>query len=155
MMIYRLVILIMIAMLVSSQSNSVTVALNSYNINAVTNYTWTIFFNGTTNRSSITLNFPTQVTVTNASRAYLGGMTLLTISGNTSNSLTLNTNSNSIVGTVSIVVTNVINPPSAISTALFSVITNMDSSFAILTFSTVVYTGGSSLVCPWAFSLCT
>jgi len=154
-MIYKLIILLAVAMLGCPQNNAVTVNLNSYNINAVTNYTWTIFFNGTTNRTSISLSFPVQITLTNASKAYLSGSTLLTISSNTSNTLNLSTSGNSILGSVSIVVTNVVNPPSAISTTAFSVVSNMDVNFAVPTFSTVSYTGGSSSICPWTFSLCT
>jgi hypothetical protein len=154
-MIYNVIVLLAITILGQTQNNAVDVSPVNYSINAVTNYTWTIFFNGTTSRTSVTLTFPPQITINNASKAYLSGTTLLTITSSTTNTLILNTNSNSILGNVIIVVTNVINPPSAISTTALSVTTNMDSSFAVRTQSTVSYAGGSSSICPWTFSLCT
>jgi len=145
----RLILLLAVIVLTTTTSTINNIQLDSYNVNAVANYTWNIIFNNATSRTSINLTFPTQCVLSASTSAWIGA-TQLNYSFN-ANVLTVN--SSLLSGTITIIVKNVKNPNSAITTSSFSVTSLMDPQF---NFGSIVsYTTGLLQSSTWSFSLCT
>ncbi len=82
-------------------------------INAVTDYSWAINFSPINSRSTITLTFPANVTVTNTSTVTWKGVSL-PITASTPNSISFNATSLATESSIELKVSNVRNPASAI-----------------------------------------
>jgi len=135
--------------LASSTTSISQLLLSSYGINVPSTYRWTISFDSSTSRSDINLTFPAACTLSNSTTASISGTTLnSSIIGNT----LVITSSTLLRNTVTIVVTNVQNPNSAISTFDFTASTVLDSAFSLSQSSAVLYTKGSMASCSWSFS---
>lgn len=130
-------------------SGSVSVAASPLSINSIATYTWTIGIINTP-YSPLTISFPTQVTILANTSLTVNGIS--TNYSRTSNNLTIS----SAISTASltIIVSNVQNPSSAISSSAFSFTTSNDSGI-VGSFGNVQYTSSVLSSCNWAFSLCT
>ena len=147
---FKRLLLLLAAIVLTTPTGTINnIQLDSYNVNAVANYTWNVIFNNATNRASVDLTFPTQCVLSASTAAYIGA-TPLSYSYN-ANVLTVN--SSLLSGTVSIIVRNVKNPNSAITTSAFSAISSIDPQFSYG--SIVSYTTGLLQSSTWSFSLCT
>lgn len=106
-----------------------TIQLNVANlsINAVSNYTWFLNFSTIATRDPIVLIFPIEINLSNALVYYGTTLITTTIIGasklNMSGILSLGIGSN---GTATLVVTGVINPPSAILTKNYYLTTQIE-----------------------------
>ena len=120
---FKRLLLLLAAIVLTTPTGTINnIQLDSYNVNAVANYTWNVIFNNATNRASVDLTFPTQCVLSASTAAYIGA-TPLSYSYN-ANVLTVN--SSLLSGTVSIIVRNVKNPNSAITTSAFRAISSID-----------------------------
>lgn len=126
----------------------------NYSINAVTNYTWSITFNNAGTYHPLLLTFPAQVAFSNTTTVAIPGTTPSFHILNATNQINI---TSPLTSPVTIIVTNVRNPPSAITTVAFSYQNIIDGPVNLPnTFSTrVTYLTGPLASCPWTFSLCT
>lgn len=100
-----------------------TVAVANPVINAATQYVWNVTFNSTAPRNTVTLTFPTAVTVQSTSAVSYNGSPL-TISGFTPNSITFSGTTLNLTTFVLLTISPILNPPSAIpSTHSFTLTT--------------------------------
>ena len=82
-------------------------------INAISDYTWNINFSPIASRNSITLSFPINVTVNANSSVTWNGLTL-NKTAYTTNTITFNATELASESSISLVVTNIRNPATAI-----------------------------------------
>ncbi len=109
-MLFKLIIVsIIITKLIATDF---TITPTSTIINTINDYTWNIIFSPIVSRNTISLTFPTNVTVNANSSVVCNGVTL-TKTANTSNSITFNATSLAAEASIMIVVTNIRNPSSA------------------------------------------
>lgn len=108
--------LVLLMLTVSLEGGLVSVSASTKAINAIATYTWIISFNAGTPYHPLTLNFPSQLTLYPNSTPTIN--TLNQTFTLVANALTITSPLTS--PTVTIVVANVRNPPSAISTFSFS-----------------------------------
>lgn len=150
-MLKTLVLLILIS---ETYSFLTSVAPLNYSINAVTNYTWSITFNNAGTYHPLLLTFPPQIAFSNTTIATVSGTPQIITVLNATNQINI---TSPLTSPVTIVVTNVRNPPSAITTIAFSYQNNIDGTVNLPnTFATrVTYLTGPLASCPWTFSLCT
>lgn len=93
---------------------TISVALADYKINSITNYTWVISFSDSLPRTYMTFTFPTAVaTSSNSASYYLGTQINATSIG--ANSITIPTTGLSITSSMTFIITNIVNPSSAIT----------------------------------------
>jgi hypothetical protein len=146
-------LLLLLPQLCYSVTNISQLLLSNYSINVPSTYSWTIAFDSSTSRNDINLTFPAACTLTSGSTtASISSITLTsTVSGN----MLVITSSLLLKGTVTIVVSNVVNPNSAISTNAFSATTSLDSTFSLPQTSSILYTKGTMASSSWSFSECT
>lgn len=149
----ELFIFLLICVAVHSQTTTLNVTLSNLNINALTTYTYQIIFSDSSTRNLVTLNFPSQVTLSNSTSVQLNSTTL------NSTLYTIYTNNNSILinktmnNSVSIAINNVKNPSSAISTYSFTISSNnSNDSLSLSIYNTVNYSPGSLQSCQYSFS---
>ncbi len=95
-------------------ATTISVALADYKINALTNYTWLISFTDLSSRTYMTFTFPTAVSPSPNSLAHIA-TTQITPSNIGTNSLTISTTGLTITSTMSIILTNIVNPSSALT----------------------------------------
>jgi hypothetical protein len=150
---YTTLFLLALCLQVSLQvSNISTITLATRSINAVTSYAWTIAFDSSTNRNNLNLTFPSACTLLPNATAAIGGTGLAaTVSGST----LLITGSSLLLGTVTITVSNVQNPSSAISTYSFLATSVLDASFSLAQSAFIQYQKGTLVSSFWSFSACT
>jgi hypothetical protein len=146
-------IILFICVAVHSQTTTLNVTLNNLNINALTTYTYQITFSDSVTRNLVTLNFPSQVTLSNSTTVHLNSATL------NSSQYIIYSNNNSIVinktmtNSASIAINNVKNPSSAISTFSFTISSNnSNDSLSPSIYNTVNYSPGSLQSCQYSFS---
>ena len=147
-----LALLLMLPCLATAQTN-LTILIANLNINALTSYTYQIAFSDTIPRNQVTLVFPAQVSLAGITTVQFNSVTL------NSSVYTVNTVNNSIVFNRSVntslivVVNNVKNPASAISTFNFTISSNNpNDSLSPLIFNMINYTPGSLQSCVYTFS---
>ena len=128
---------------------AVSVTAIPLSINSLATYTWTIVLSNTP-YSPLTISFPTQVTILSNTTLTVNGVS--TNYSRSSNNLTIS----SAISTPSltIIVSNVQNPSSAIGSYFFSYTTTNDYG-NVGAFGNVQYASGVLSSCNWAFSLCT
>lgn len=144
-----LVLTILVVLIGGINSGTVSVAASPLSINSIATYTWTIAL-ARTPYSPLTISFPTQVSIlANASLTVNGAPTNYSRSSNT-----LTISSAISTASLTLIVSNIQNPSSAISSNSFSYTTTNDSG-TVDTFDKVQYTSGLLGSCNWAFSLCT
>jgi len=136
-----------------SCQTSLSVSISNLNINAATTYTYLITFSDSAIRSLLNLNFPSQVALGNISSIFVNS-TALTLSQYTvyssNNSIVIN---KTMYNSVNVTVTNVKNPPSAISTFNFTISSNnSNDSLSPSIYNMVNYSPGSLQSCLYAFS---
>jgi len=145
----QLLILLLLAAVVNSQT-TVTVTASNQNINTLANYTFTVTFDSASLRSNLTIHLPSQLATTNSTRVTQGG-TLLTSTqySITTNSIVLNKT----VSNTTIIVSNVMNPSSGISTFDFTISSNIstDNQPASI-FNYLTYAPGALQSCRYAFT---
>lgn len=135
----------------SSTINSISPLIDT--INVVTNYTWQITFSNSTPRINANLTFPSFCTLSLSTQVWVSGTTQLNTS--ISDNTVVITNSSLLFSFVSLTVTNVKNPYSAMSIYSFSVTTIEDNTFTLSQTNQVIYSSGSLQYSLWSFSLCT
>jgi hypothetical protein len=145
----QLSLFLLLILSVSSQT-TVAVTASNQNINTLATYTFTLTFDSAASRSNLIIYFPSQLSLTGSTTITQGG-TLL----NTTQYLLTNTTvqlSRTIINTT-IIVTNVRNPSSAISTFDFTISTNTstDSQPASI-FNYITYNPGALQSCRYAFT---
>lgn len=135
---------------------SFTIAIANPSINAVTNYTWTIYLSDTTTaRSWMMLTFPTSVALSSNSVSYINGSPYLPFS-NTSNTLNLSTSTLALTSPLIVIVTNVTNPYAASnSVTSFFYVSSFDSSTTLDIFKAKKFIAGTLNSCTWGFNQCT
>ncbi len=149
---HRLLIWLVLSMLMGGiEAGLTSVLVGSDAINAITTYTWAITFNAGAPYHPLTLNFPTQATVLSNRTCTIGGTTQVITSTNNSITITSSINSSS----VSIICSNIKNPPSAISTNSFSYHNSNDMTVNLPNVNQVQFKMGTLASCPWSFTLCT
>jgi len=154
-MIFSIIITLLILTVGQAANSSFTVSLSSSTVNAISSYSWTINFNSTTSRDPIIFTFPPQVTLTNNTSAQLGGTTLFRNSF-TNNALNISGSSITITIPMIIIITNVINPPAALTSSVaFFLTTNIETNIQLYIGNSITYTSGQLNQCQWDFSLCT
>ena len=146
-------ILLLIFVALTLQSGTLnTISPLTQAINTVTNYTWQFTFSSSTLRSDANLTFPSACTLSGSTQVWIGATQLnTTISSNT----IIITSSSLLYNYVSLTVTNVKNPYSAIPTYSFSVTTTLEGTFSLSQGSQVIYQAGQLQTNLWSFSLCT
>lgn len=149
--IYPRIILIIILLIIDVLCGLNSVTVSPLSINSIATYTWSISLTSTP-ISSLSLTFASQVTIlANSTLTINTASQSFTKSGNT---ITIATSISS--SALSIVITNIQNPSSAISTNSFSYTTNLNTTPTILSsFNSVQYLSGTLSSCSWSFSLCT
>lgn len=128
---------------------TVSVAASPLSINSIATYTWTIGL-ANTPYSPLAISFPSQVTIFSNTTLTVNGVS--TNYSRSSNSLTITSTIST--ASLTIIVSNVQNPSSAIGSNSFSYTTSNDSG-TVGAFGNVQYTSGSLSSCNWGFSLCT
>jgi hypothetical protein len=144
-----LIVLLVVIIGIEAGLSSVTVSTNA--INSIATYTWTISFNAGTPYNPLTLNFPTQVTLLPNVSVTIGGFSQFFTTS--ANSITITSPISP--ASISVVVGNVQNPSSAISTYAFSYSNSNDGTVTLNTVNQVQFQSGTLSSCPWTFSLCT
>lgn len=139
---------VMLIMGINATLNSVSVSSSA--LNSIATYTWSISFTGGTPYLPLTLTFPTQVTLLSNLTVTIGTSQPFTTSSNT-----ITITSGITTASVSIVIGNVQNPSSAISTYAFSYTNSNDGTVSLNTINQVQYQVGGLSSCPWSFTLCT
>lgn len=139
----------------AASSSSFTILVSNPAVNAASDYTWTIWPNSTAARDPILLSFPSQVILPSNVSASSGGSPLI-INSNLGNVLSLNGAGLAITTPLAIIIKNVINPPSALtSNVAFFFSSTIDGTIQLLIVNSVTYTSGLLPFCTWEFSLCT
>ena len=152
----RLIIVLLILKEILAAATSFTVSILDPKINAVTSYTWQINFNDFGQRLTMTFLFPTGVSFSGSTTATFGGGAPLTPTGTNSNSITFNTASVSITSILNVVISNVINPFSALSSqTAFFYSSNVDNAMTLPPIDAKTYTPGTLRNCTWSFDKCT
>lgn len=147
-----LIILLLSCFPTANSQTTLNVSISNLNINALTTYTYQITFSDTSIRNLLTINFPLQTTISNTTAVQINGTTL------NQSQFTINQASKSIVinKTVStaatIAISNVKNPPSAISTYSFTISSNnSNDNLSPSIYNTVNYAPGTLQSCQYAF----
>jgi hypothetical protein len=142
-----IIILLCLVVRIETGLNGLTVSPTT--INSIATYTWSISLS-TTSYSPLTLAFSPYVTVLPNCTVTVNGVTAtFSQSGNT---LIISSISTSIL---TIVVSNVQNPSSAVSTYAFNYTTPGDGTISLSVQGQPQYQIGTLSSCPWSFSLCT
>ena len=89
---------------------------NSLTINTLTNYLWTFAFSPNGTRPTLALSFPAFLSLSPNSTALYNGVPQ-TLTALTSNSITISAANFSTLPALAITITNVVNPPSAVTSA--------------------------------------
>ena len=130
---------------------TVSVNESSRDINTLATYTFDITFGDASARTPLTLNFPSQLTISSNASVSVNSV-LLNASDfaiNAGPSITINqTFTNKVV----VVVDNILNPPSAIGTSDFSISTNNSNDSGLNIQNYVSYISGSLQSCLFSFS---
>jgi hypothetical protein len=152
----RIILVLLIFKEILSAATGFTVSISDPKINAVTSYTWLISFTDTSARSTMTFTFPTGVTISSSTSATFGGGSSIAPTSNTSNSVTFSTTSVPISLLLNVVISNVINPFSALSSqTTFFYSSNIDSPLTLTPIDSKSYTPGTLKNCTWTFNKCT
>jgi hypothetical protein len=125
----------------------------SININVNTTYTWSITLDSNVNLANINLTFPSACTLSSSTNAYLSG-NATALNPTFSGSTLIIANAANLMGAITLTVTNVLNPNSAITTHSFSFAT-FNETIALSQSKQLLYTSGTLTSARWAFSLCT
>lgn len=133
-----------------------TVSILDPKINAVTSYTWQLSFTDTGQRSTMTFTFPSGVSFSGTTTATFGGGTPLVPISAISNSISFTTTTVSITSLLNVVITNVINPFSALSSQTsFFYSSNIDNTITLAPIDSKTYIPGNLKNCTWSFDKCT
>lgn len=152
----RIIIVLLIFKEILAAATGFTISILDPKINAVTSYTWQISFSDTSTRSTMTFTFPTGVTISSSTSATFGGGSSLTPISNTSNSVTFNTGLVTIASIINVIISNIINPFSALgSQTSFIYSSNSDSPLTLAPIDSKTYTPGNLKNCTWSFNKCT
>ena len=146
-----LILLLSCFLAVHSQT-TLNVSISNLNINALATYTYQITFSDTSIRNLLTINFPPQVSIGNSTTVQINGSSL------NQSQYTVNQGNKSIVinktvfTAASIAISNVKNPPSAISTYSFTISSNnTNDNLSPSIYNTVNYAPGSLQSCQYTF----
>ena len=133
-----------------------TVSILDPKINAVTSYTWQLSFSDPGQRLTMIFTFPAGVSFSGSTTATFGGGAPIVPSSTNSNSLTFNTATVTITSLLNVVITNVINPFSALSSqTAFFYSSNVDNAITLVPIDSKSYTPGNLKNCTWSFDKCT
>lgn len=146
-------VLLLLCLTPALSQTTLSVSLSNTNINANTTYFYTIVFSNSSSRINLTLFFPPQVILSNAT----------TVSANTTalntSQYTVSSANNSILinkamsGSIALTINYVKNPPSAIQTTSFSISSNISiDSVSISAGSYIQYSSGSLQSCTYSFT---
>ena len=131
-----------------------TVTIANTLINALTDYSWAVNFAPIASRSTITLTFPTNVTVTNISEVTWNGVTLPK-TASTTTSISFTATALAAESSILLKVSNIRNPPTAMIANYNFTLTSSLETVAMLNVYSVSYSSAVMGSCIWSFSLCT
>lgn len=141
--------LILVLIIANVNANINSVSVSPLTVNSIATYTWSITLTATT--TSLTLTFPTQVSVLSNCTVTVNGAT--PSFSRTTNTVTITSSLSGL--SLSVIVSNVQNPPSAIATFSFSYLTSASLTVSMALVNQIQYQTGTLSSCPWSFSLCT
>ena len=132
-----------------------TIVPTTLAINALADYLWNINFSPIAARTTITLTFSNNVTLTSTSAVMYNSLPL-TIIANGTNFITFDASSLAAAASASITVTNIRNPPMAkTSDYNFTLSSTSESNLKLEDYNSISYTNLQLSSCSWQFSLCT
>lgn len=143
--------IVSLILITSLQAGLTGVSVSSTAINSIATYTWAITFNAGTPYNPLTLTFPSQITLLANTTVTINSLSQsFSVTGNA-----ITITSNITLSTISIVVGNVQNPSSAISTFGFSYSNSKDGTVSLAVGNQVQFQSGTLASCPWSFQQCT